>query len=389
MVKTDENQRGDNVEYIIQFQLNIFSLFILGVIYATLKIRSGIMSFSKLLLEVVILLSIIGIILEPLTWIFDGAVFDGAYFLEYSTNFLVILIAPLMGGFMMSYVDYYLFRDRDRIVKKLIYFYPTLVMLILLIINMFFPIFFSVDPLDNSYHGADLSWIQNVVLALMYLYMFYFLLKNRKKTFSYIVNIFIFFMMLPLIGVAVQTFSSRLYFSWTAMALAVLVIYIYMETTTGERDYLTKLYSRQSYEKYIYQLIEIKKPFEILLIDLDNFKIVNDQFGHLVGDQVLVEFANILVEVLYPNKIVSRLAGDEFMAVIENEINIEKVIKLIYEKLGESEETYLRDLRFSYGCQRFHEGMTTDELYTKVDDIMYKNKRSEQTKILQNKGKRE
>jgi len=189
------------------------------------------------------------------------------------------------------------------------------------------------------------------------------------------VNIFIFFLLLPIIGVIAQTFYSRLYFAWSVMALSMMVIYIYLETTTGEKDYLTKLYSRKSYEQYIHQMIEIKKPFEVLLIDLDNFKAINDQFGHLRGDQILVEFSNVLIKVLFPNKIICRLAGDEFMVVIENEIDIQNVVVQIYEELGTAAAADIRDLRFSFGCQRFHVGMTVDELYTKVDNKMYENKK--------------
>lgn len=366
------------MDYVIQFQLSIFSVFVLGIIFVTLKIRSGVISFSKTLLKIVIILSCLGIILEPLTWIFDGAAFAGAFFLEYASNFLLILLAPTIGGFMVSYVDYYIFNDRKRLTRRFGYFHPALLTLILLIVNIFYPIFFSISRIDNSYHGADLVWIQNVILGVMYLYMFYFVVKNRNKTLGYIVNIFIFFLLLPILGIIVQTFYSRLYYSWSAMALSMMVIYIYLETTTGEKDYLTKLYSRKSYEQYLHQLIEIKKPFEILLIDLDNFKAINDKSGHLRGDQVLIQFANSLVKVFAPNKIICRLAGDEFMVVIENEIDINKVVMQIYEELGTADEADIRDLRFSFGCQRFHEGMTVDELYTKVDNKMYENKKRNQ-----------
>lgn len=363
------------MDFVIQFQLSIFSVFVLGIIFVTLQIRSGIMSFSKTLLKIVIILNMIGIIMEPLTWIFDGATFDGAFLLEYSSNFILILLAPTIGGFMLSYVDYYIFKDRKRIFRRLAYFHPALITLILLIINMFYPLYFSVNPVDNGYSSGTYVWLQNVVLGIMYLYMFYFLIRSSKRTFRYIVNIFIFFLLLPIIGVIAQTFYSRLYFAWSVMALSMMVIYIYLETTTGEKDYLTKLYSRKSYEQYIHQMIEIKKPFEVLLIDLDNFKAINDQFGHLRGDQILVEFSNVLIKVLFPNKIICRLAGDEFMVVIENEIDIQNVVVQIYEELGTAAAADIRDLRFSFGCQRFHVGMTVDELYTKVDNKMYENKK--------------
>jgi len=283
---------------------------------------------------------------------------------------------------MMAYVDYYIFGDRKRIFKNMIYQQPAFLTLLLLIVNFIYPLFYSISRGDNMYHGGDWVWIQHAVIALFYAYMLYFVIKNRKKTSKHIVNIFSIFLMLPVAGMILQNFYATLYVSWPAMALSVMVIYIFLETTTGEKDFLTKLYSRQSYEKYIHQFIEIKKPFEILLIDLDNFKSINDQFGHLRGDQILIEFSDILRSVFNPNKIVCRLAGDEFMIVIENEINIDRIINKVYDELGKSKADDIRNLRFSYGCSRHQEGMTIDELYTSVDIKMYKNKKQHQAKML-------
>lgn len=181
--------------------------------------------------------------------------------------------------------------------------------------------------------------------------------------------------MLPIIGMVVQLFNSRLYFSWTSIVLGILVAYIFLETTSSEEDHLTKLYNRHSYETYLQNLIELNKNFGVILIDIDNFKEINDQYVHAKGDQALIAFAQVLKKVFYTNSLVSRLGGDEFIIVIENiETDVEQYISSINRLLKKHEVQSMNQLKFSYGYQQYSEKMTADELYTKVDKKLYNDK---------------
>jgi diguanylate cyclase (GGDEF)-like protein len=82
-------------------------------------------------------------------------------------------------------------------------------------------------------------------------------------------------------------------------------------------DHLTDLYNRQTFESMVDQMIHEKKNFALLLIDVDDFKSINDQHGHLKGDCVLKEFAQLLKEHLGKNAVIGRYGGDEFIAYIE------------------------------------------------------------------------
>ncbi len=362
------------MEYLIQFQLNIFAALILVILYVTLNVKSRVNHIAKQLFKATIIFSAAAIIIEPFSWIFDGTHFFGSYFLEYFTNVLLILIAPIICGLMISYVDYFIFKNRKRLFKRQFYLLPTLLTLVMVIINIFYPIYFSVDKVTNIYNTESFLWIQNLILGLCYLYMFAFVITHRKKTFKYAVIIFIVFFSLPFIGMILQLFTLKLFFSWTSIALSLLVIYIFLESITGEKDYLTKLYSRRSYEKYVSNLIEIEKPFSILFIDLDDFKAINDKFGHFKGDQVLVEFSLKLEKAFQTSSLISRLAGDEFMIVFESELDIEASISNTYIILKNSSDSVVKKLRFSYGYEQHSEGMTIDQIYINVDKKMYKNK---------------
>lgn len=86
---------------------------------------------------------------------------------------------------------------------------------------------------------------------------------------------------------------------------------------SATKDSLTGTYNRDCFwklcHKTLKQLIEEQKPFALIIIDLDDFKKINDTYGHQAGDQVLRETAQILQKGIRPNDILARLGGEEFI----------------------------------------------------------------------------
>ncbi len=112
-------------------------------------------------------------------------------------------------------------------------------------------------------------------------------------------------------------------------------------------DYLTGILNRFGLEKQIKKLLD-KNPdlWDVLiLIDLDNFKEVNDTFGHDVGDQLLKSFAK-RVKRLFSDKVVGRLGGDEFIVFFQSKEkpDIEEEMRKIQSFL--SEDIYIEDIQF-------------------------------------------
>ena len=102
-------------------------------------------------------------------------------------------------------------------------------------------------------------------------------------------------------------------------------------------DALTGLYNRRQFENLVEQEIEDRTPGTLVISDMDNFKTVNDTFGHKRGDQVLTDYAEILKgyseEFLYP----CRIGGDEFMFYLRGQTNrtkIEATVKHIMEEFA-------------------------------------------------------
>ncbi len=95
-------------------------------------------------------------------------------------------------------------------------------------------------------------------------------------------------------------------------------------------DYLTKVYSRSYLFTTLENILEKSEKREcyLIMIDLDNFKIINDSFGHIVGDACLKEIANKLSHI-FQGHILGRFGGDEFLAFVDNvdEETLDSLIK--------------------------------------------------------------
>ena len=85
----------------------------------------------------------------------------------------------------------------------------------------------------------------------------------------------------------------------------------------AEEDFLTKLPNRRAFESKLHNLLSEQNMFVLGLIDIDNFKQVNDHFGHDVGDVLLVSCAQVLRETIKDNGFAARLGGDEFAFILE------------------------------------------------------------------------
>ena len=120
--------------------------------------------------------------------------------------------------------------------------------------------------------------------------------------------------------------------------------------------------------------------FTLFFIDLDNFKPINDEHGHSVGDYVLHEFSLRLAEHIRENELLARLGGDEFVLIVENEVShatveiIENRIKgLFVDPITYRGKQFY--LKFSIGCASYPvDGKNIQSLLEKADQDMYAHK---------------
>jgi diguanylate cyclase (GGDEF)-like protein/PAS domain S-box-containing protein len=149
----------------------------------------------------------------------------------------------------------------------------------------------------------------------------------------------------------------------------------------AERDPLTGLYNRRRFEGELYQELaraqRSGRGGALLAIDLDHFKFVNDTLGHSVGDELIVDVAELLRTRLRSTDVLGRLGGDEFAAILpqvdaeEAELVAANLVEAV--RGGVQVDRYKRRITASIGVAPFIADVTTtpDDLMVQADFAMY------------------
>ncbi len=142
-------------------------------------------------------------------------------------------------------------------------------------------------------------------------------------------------------------------------------------------DPLLGAYNKKATEQYIYDHLNKNKAGSLLMIDLDNFKAINDNFGHLYGDDVLKEAYLKIVNNFRSDDIIGRVGGDEFVVFIVNLLSREELARKAEDLCQQLQQTYQQEgikvtISCSIGIANAPEhGLVFEELYQKADLAMY------------------
>jgi len=142
-------------------------------------------------------------------------------------------------------------------------------------------------------------------------------------------------------------------------------------------DFLTGLYSRRYFfeqlDKEIERSLRSKNTFSILLCDIDDFKLINDTFGHAIGDRVLKTFTSTISSVIRKTDVFARYGGEEFI-ILAPETPLKSAARLA-EKIRKETELFFKFNQFqvtvSIGVSHFHKNDIPDELIHRADQALY------------------
>ncbi len=131
-------------------------------------------------------------------------------------------------------------------------------------------------------------------------------------------------------------------------------------------DSLTKIYNRHAIEIKTQALfkkaIRFNKPISVMLIDLDKFKNINDEFGHAAGDQVLIDIATLIKNCLGPKDLVGRFGGEEFFVLLpESSIDAAEV-------LAQNLLNDIQNMEHIYGQYKFYTTVSIGVAERKTDE---------------------
>ena len=158
------------------------------------------------------------------------------------------------------------------------------------------------------------------------------------------------------------------------------------------RDPLTSLYNRRKFEEFLeYEIIRAERneyEFSVIMVDLDNFKYINDTYGHPIGDLTLKELSALLAAELRKGDVLARLGGDEFAILLPQtppESGLLVASKLHARLSVHDFELPVGKIRVtaSFSMVSYPEdGKTRDALHTAMDVVLYKAKKGGKNRVM-------
>ena len=364
--------------------MNLTAIYIanaLGVsaLFTALICNRAIMKSSRhdfRILKIILFVTTIACILDPIVFTVDGHarlfmrlinIIGNTY--EYLGNIWVSML-------WIDFLKYHLYGDVIRMRKKVRYeSIPAGIMTAALAVNLFYPFAFYIDA-SNTYHRLPGAWlfVAFMVISLIYSVAVY---ENYKRVNGHVRFFPVGMFLIPiLIGFLAQEFHYGISTSWPAVAIALCGLLMSLQNEMAYVDNLTGILNRS----YLFNTKVYEDMAGAIMMDVNHFKDINDQFGHDSGDKVLQEIASILQRVSLDYGFAVRYAGDEFLVFSRDGSN--RTLKEIQDKINAELEELRQvenrsyEISLSFGLGTFiPERDNIDDFIRILDENMYADKK--------------
>lgn len=355
---------------------NIISILLIGTLYLANRQKAEYDRDMRLLQQMMVTIGIANIS--------DSCV----YYLAGSSNIVIKVLVFLSGSglFLGNVMIGYLWAKFIMVhmnipfsdIRRNIYRTIGLISIVLLVINIFYPLVFSVS--DGRYQRGFAYIIFLIFAAFYILDSLYLYVKRVKKNGSlklFPVHIFL----IPVIlGVVIQAFFVEIAITWTSIAISVAGIMTALKNEIIFTDCLTGLYNRV-YLEFLHKRACNKKDCWVsgIMIDLNGFKQINDNYGHAEGDLALCIVADLLRKSFSEYGVVTRYAGDEFVIMLNTTDDqlIQKIIKSAKKNFvtenEKNDKPYQLSAFMGYAITNLS-NETIDDFMNRIDEQMYQDK---------------
>mgnify|MGYP002798339932 FL=1 len=355
---------------------NIISILLIGTLYLANRQKAEYDRDMRLLQQMMVTIGIANIS-DCCVYYLAGSsniVIKVLVFLSGSGLFLGnVMIGYLWAKFIMVHMNIP-FSD----IRRNIYRTIGLISIVLLVINIFYPLVFSVS--DGRYQRG-FAYIIFLIFAAFYildsLYLYVKCVKKNGSLKLFPVHIFL----IPVIlGVVIQAFFVEIAITWTSIAISVAGIMTALKNEIIFTDCLTGLYNRE-YLEFLHKRACNKKDCWVsgIMIDLNGFKQINDNYGHAEGDLALCIVADLLLKSFSEYGVVTRYAGDEFVIMLNTTDDqlIQKIIKSAKKNFvtenEKNDKPYQLSASMGYAITNLS-NETIDDFMNRIDEQMYQDK---------------
>lgn len=255
---------------------------------------------------------------------------------------------------------------------------PSLINIVATVLSPFFNLIFYVDAYNNYLRG-HFFFVFIVLYVINYLILIMSTLDVGKK-YNYpikrkMMTLFLF----TIIGTSIQVINPLIYSSMHCITLTLFLYFLMMSEFDSSFDTLSGLYNRAALDRVIKGLNKAKS-LTVIVLDIDDFKMINDTYGHDYGDTVIKQIAMIIKDSFGKHYSCYRFGGDEF-AIISEEVNPDKLenqlrrmTKILSEMRGKGH--ILPTVSYGYSFNGGEEILDFNQLLKEADEQMYLYKRA-------------
>jgi diguanylate cyclase (GGDEF)-like protein len=151
----------------------------------------------------------------------------------------------------------------------------------------------------------------------------------------------------------------------------------------ASRDKLTNLYNRTKFDHDIKNAVMKNQTFSMIICDIDKFKVINDTYGHLTGDKILIDFANIIDMRIRKTDIVYRWGGEEFVIMVDDKmISATKLAEKL--RLTVQKHRFFKEIPVtaSFGVTEHRKFEGVEDIMLRVDKALYTAKLSGRNRVI-------
>lgn len=359
------------------FIVNGIGVFLMVFLHLMRIKQTGKRLISDWLFSAMTWITAAGCLVEILTFIVDGKVFPGCRALSYLLNSLCFIGTCSVGFLWCLFVDFRVFNSTRRICEKAKWLaLPLLLDVVMNLINMTgCGILFTISE-DNVYRRGSMVITPYLILFFYFIYSLY-ITRTVEKNRPYLKFFPVYYFVFPcMVGTIVQGALYGITLGWTSVSIAMLFVYSQAQSLDIFVDSLSGLYNRR-YLDYILNYFKSNPKLRIygVMVDVNDFKRINDVCGHSAGDQAIRRIGNILSESLPENGIAVRYAGDEFILLLpaEDEASVKNMLANVNRATEAfnllNTESYVLSLAMGYS--KFDPSDSIENFLSAMDAEMY------------------
>lgn len=362
--------------------IDVYSIGIVIIIYIFSRKQNDDDTLQNKLYKGVLKITILMLMVDILSR-FDGRP-DTIYpILNQVGNFTIFLLGPVISSLWLLYVHDQIFKEEEKTKRLLLpIFIVNGLNIIFLLITQVNGWYYSIDA-DNIYRRGPMFYLAAFYTDIFMIAAFILTLKNRDKINRKQLFSLLFFAVPPFIGTILQIVFYGISIVLNGIVFSILIVSFNIQNTNMYTDYLTGVYNRKKLESSLKQKISTSSPaktFSAIMVDLDNFKLINDTYGHDVGDNALQVCTTLLRNSLRSNDMIARFGGDEFFAILD--ISEQDKLEEIAGRIRMSIDNYNRTsgkpykIGFSMGYAVYDSAsnLNAEDFQKLLDTLMYENK---------------